>query len=60
MSKKAGWQTYQATDLSSKAIASDQIYAYGRHFVDGYGRIIQLRGMNISGANKLYVFRDWL
>ena len=58
MSNISEWQKYEATDLNSKAIASNQIHAYGRHFVDGHGRIIQLRGMNVSGANKLLVFRD--
>lgn len=57
MKNASEWQKYEATDLSSNAIASNQIHAYGKHFVDGHGRIIQLRGMNVSGANKLLVFR---
>lgn len=57
MVEEVEWKKYDATDLSSKAIASAQFHAYGRHFFDGHGRIVQVRGMNVSGANKLYVHR---
>lgn len=40
-------------DLSSKALGGQPLRTSGRHFIDGYGRIVQMRGFNVSGACKL-------
>lgn len=52
-STEVDWKRHGATDLSSDALGVRQLHSYGRHFVDGYGRIVQVRGMNVSGASKL-------
>lgn len=46
---------YKAADLSSAALGTRHLHTFGRHFVDGYGRIVQMRGLNVSGASKLCV-----
>lgn len=32
------------------------ITIHGRHFVDAYGRVCQLRGVNVAGSCKSYVY----
>lgn len=44
-----------ASDLSQEALGASHLRMFGRHFIDGYGRIIQLRGANVSGSSKLSV-----
>ncbi|KAK7908993.1 hypothetical protein PG985_014871 [Apiospora marii] len=46
-------ETYAAHDLSAKALGGGPIRAQDGHFVDGYGRTLSLRGLNVSGASKL-------
>ncbi|KAH8201632.1 hypothetical protein TruAng_004238 [Truncatella angustata] len=45
-------QTYAAADLSEAALGGP-IRIEDGHFVDGYGRVLMLRGWNVSGASKL-------
>lgn len=44
--------TYAAHDLSEAALRGPIRVSEGR-FVDGYGRTLALRGLNVSGASKL-------
>ncbi|KAK7937216.1 uncharacterized protein PG986_014084 [Apiospora aurea] len=46
-------ETYAAHDLSEKALGGSPIRVQDGHFVDGYGRTLALRGLNVSGASKL-------
>lgn len=46
-------ETYAAHDLSGKALGGSPIRAQDGHFVDGHGRTLALRGLNVSGASKL-------
>lgn len=46
-------ETYAAHDLSEKALGGSPIRVQDGHFVDGYGRTLSLRGLNVSGASKL-------
>ncbi|KAK8091462.1 glycoside hydrolase superfamily [Apiospora hydei] len=46
-------ETYAAHDLSEKALGGSPIHVQDGHFVDGYGRTLSLRGLNVSGASKL-------
>ncbi|KAK6852268.1 glycoside hydrolase family 5 [Apiospora arundinis] len=46
-------ETYAAHDLSAKALGGSPIRVHDGHFVDGYGRTLSLRGLNVSGASKL-------
>jgi hypothetical protein len=42
-----------ASDLSNEALGAPHLRIFGRHFIDGHGRIVQLRGANVSGSSKL-------
>ncbi|KAK7960371.1 glycoside hydrolase family 5 protein [Apiospora saccharicola] len=46
-------EAFAAQDLSAKALGGSPIRAQDGHFVDGYGRTLSLRGLNVSGASKL-------
>ncbi|KAK8075961.1 hypothetical protein PG994_003233 [Apiospora phragmitis] len=53
MAAKEMDETYAAHDLSEKALGGRPIRVQDGHFVDGYGRTLALRGLNVSGASKL-------
>ncbi|UZJ57216.1 hypothetical protein CBS101457_006536 [Exobasidium rhododendri] len=52
--------SYHASDLSREALGTPYIRTFGRHFIDGYGRLVQMRGVNVSGATKLPAKPDGL
>lgn len=48
-----------AIDLSPQAVGG-RIHIERRNFIDADGRVLLLHGMNVSGANKLYVLLLWI
>jgi hypothetical protein len=46
----------QVTTPGPLALSSAELKVFGRHYIDSQGRIVHLRGANVSASAKVYVF----